>query len=409
MTAVAQAPASTERARPPRAGFLAALGVFLVGIAPLVFFKFRNGYIPGDLTVYRHAGQLALHGRNFYARGFGAHLRVHLPFTYPPFAALAVVPLALVPARLALVVWSAVNLALVAVMTWWLVRPALVRAGRGHPAWTAAAAAALAWTVPAAQTLAYGQVNIMLAFLCLVDCVLVRRGKGVLVGVATAIKLTPGLFIVYFAATRQWAAAARAAVTALALELAAWVLLPDASRSYWLHLWFNPRRTGDPKFFFNQSIYGTVLRLGLPAWLYPVLSVVALVLGLWRARQAHTRGAEVGAVALVGFAAVLVSPISWQHHAIWIVPMFGVLAAWARTPRQWALVGLLLALFIAPVPQIGDVLLRTPVPPVLSRVIQQSDVIIFVSMLAWLPLVSVGRAVALPPAETGVGARTGQS
>ncbi|HEU5002296.1 MAG TPA: glycosyltransferase 87 family protein [Actinomycetota bacterium] len=403
MTALAQASPPTERTPPERTQLLAAAGLFLLGIVPLVFFKFRNGFIPGDLTVYRHAGSLALHRRNFYAVGFGAHLRVHLPFTYPPFAALAVIPLAVIPARLALIGWSALNLALVAGMTWWLVRPALVRAGRVHPAWTAAAAAALAWTVPAAQTLAYGQVNIVLAFFCLADCVLVRPGspgKGVLVGVATAIKLTPGLFILYYAATRQWAAAARAAVTALALELAAAVLLPAASRSYWLHLWWNPRRTGDPKFYFNQSIYGTVLRLGLPTWLWPVLGLVAIALALWRARQAHGRGADVAAVALVGFAAVLVSPISWQHHAVWIIPMFGVLAAWAArgaTPRRWVLVGVLAVLFIAPVPQIGDLLLKTSFPSVLARVIQQSDVVIFWLMLAWLPLAGVAPVAPVVP------------
>lgn len=399
MTAVAHAPTPEVRTRPGRRQLLAAFGVFLLGIAPLVFFKFRNGKIPGDLAIYRHAGSVALHRGNFYAKGFASHLRVKLPFTYPPFAALAVIPLALLPARLALIGWSAINLGLVALMTWWLIRPALARAGLAHPAWTAAAAAALAWTVPAAQTLAYGQVNIALAFLCLVDCVVVSRGKGVLVGVAAAIKLTPGLFVLYFLATRQWAAAARAAITAVGLELLSVVLLPAASRAYWLHLWWRPRRTGDPGFYFNQSIYGTVLRLGLPHLLYPALAVVAIALGLWRARQAHARGGEVAAVALVGFTAVLVSPISWQHHAVWIIPMFAVLATWAETTPQRVLAIALLCLFIAPVPQIGDLLLKTSFPSALARVIQQSDVIIFGSMLLWLPTVPVLRApvAARPP------------
>ena len=92
---------------------------------------------------------------------------------------------------------------------------------------------------------------------------------------ATAIKLTPGLFIVYFAASRQWAAALRAAATALACELAAALISPDPSRRYWMQLWFNPGRTGNPKVYFNQSIYGAILRFGLPHAVWAVLALAA--------------------------------------------------------------------------------------------------------------------------------------
>ena len=374
---------------PSRRQLWGGLAVFVLGVVPLLVVKFRAGYVPGDLMVYRHAGSLALRRVGPYAVGFGNHLRVRLPFTYPPFAALAVIPLALAPARLTLVAWTAINLSIVAGTVWWLVRPSLVRAGLDHPAYTGAAAGAAAWTVPAAQTIAYGQVNLALMALVLCDCLLLERRRGVLTGLATAIKLTPGLFILYFVASRQWAAAVRAGVVAVAAELLAAAVLPQASWRYWTLLWLNPRRTGNPGVYFNQSLYGAVLRLGLPHGLWVLLAVAAAALGIWRASRAHRAGAEVAALAIVGLTAVLVSPISWQHHAVWIIPMFAVLAARATTrARRWGVLGALL-LFIAPVPQIGDLLLGGPFPSVLARVIQQSDLLIYVGVLAFLPLVPV--------------------
>jgi len=58
-----------------------------------------------DLLVYQYAGDAVLHGRAVY----GTRDPVNdLPFTYPPFAAVLAVPLALLPPWLAgvLSVWS---------------------------------------------------------------------------------------------------------------------------------------------------------------------------------------------------------------------------------------------------------------------------------------------------------------
>ncbi|MEA2504592.1 MAG: hypothetical protein QOG36_1635, partial [Actinomycetota bacterium] len=70
------------------------LAVFLVLAAPFLYLNFRSGLVPGDFLIYRKASSVALHLGDPYARNFTEHLRVPLPFTYPPFAAIALVPLA---------------------------------------------------------------------------------------------------------------------------------------------------------------------------------------------------------------------------------------------------------------------------------------------------------------------------
>ncbi|MCW3043763.1 MAG: putative integral rane protein [Actinobacteria bacterium] len=368
------------------------LAVFLVLAAPFLYLNFRSGLVPGDFLIYRKASSLALHLGDPYARNFTEHLRVPLPFTYPPFAAIALVPLALAPPHLSLWVWTSFSLALVAALAWWLVRPSLWRAGWGHPALLGVAAALLVWTVPVGQTLHYGQVNLVLACACLVDCTRVTRGRGVLVGIATAVKLTPGLFILYFAATRQWAAAARAGGTAAGCTLLAAALLPRPSQEYWLHLVFDPSRPGNPLSPINESLYGALLRAGGPKEIWPLLVLGAAGLGLWQAACAHKAGAEVAAVALVGLTAVLISPVSWPHHAVWVVPVLGVLAAWATSPVRPGRVAtalVVLALLIVPVPQVASALGVPDHIPIVSRAVGESNTLIFLAMLVALPLVAV--------------------
>jgi alpha-1,2-mannosyltransferase len=371
----------------------AAVGAFGLLVVPLLALKFASGKYPLDLAVYREAGRVVLHGGNPYAPAFGSHLRVPLPFTYPPFAAVAAVALALVPTELLGALWTALSLGLLGAIAWVAFRPAIRRAEEQPPmarwpSWQRAAAfgaivGLIAWTVPLSETIDFGQINLLLAGACLLDCLRPSGRRGVLVGLATAIKLTPGIFVAYFAITRQWAAAVRAAAVILACEALAAVVLPRPSRQYWLHLAWTPGRTGNPGYFTNQSLYGVVTRLHLPLVVWPFLAAGAGVLGLRRAARAHQTGAELAAVALVGLTGVLVSPISWQHHAVWIIVVLGVLAAWAETPKQAALVVGVLALFVIPFPLLGHGPLSGTGP--LRVVLVNTDVLAFVALLALLP------------------------
>jgi alpha-1,2-mannosyltransferase len=372
---------------PPTAGILAGLAVFGLVVVPLLVLKFHGGKFPLDLAVYREAGRVVLHGGDPYAPDFGRHLRVPLPFTYPPFAAVGSVVLGVLPEPVAIVAWTALSLSLLVAMVWLVMGQSL-----RHPVLLGLAAGALAWTVPLNETISFGQVNLLLAMACLLDCTWSGRRRGVLVGVATAVKLTPGLFIVYFALTRQWAAAARAAATAAICELLAAAILPGPSRRYWFHLAFSPSRTGDPGYYTNQSLFGTLTRLHLAqgAWvLWVPIALGVGALGMWRAARAHRDGQEIAAVALVGLTGLLVSPISWQHHAVWIILVAGVLAARATTPRQAIAAVAVLSLFLFPLPWLGSRLVADGAAPLLGRLLEDSSVLAFLVLLVSLPVAMV--------------------
>ena len=174
--------------------------------------------------------------------------------------------------------------------------------------------------------------NLVLFALVVLDLVVLRGGRwaGVGVGLATAVKLTPGLFVVHLALTGQWRAARTAAVTAAALTTAGLVLAPAESVRYFGTLLWHTERVGPADAVANQSLAGMLARVSGAGtaprgWWLPLVLVV-LVAGLGRARRAHARGDTVTALTLAGLTAHLVSPVSWTHHLVFL-PVAALLLA----------------------------------------------------------------------------------
>jgi alpha-1,2-mannosyltransferase len=376
-----------RRPRPRSIDLAVGLAVFALAAAPLLHLRIHLHRFPVDLDVYREAGRYALHHRDPYSPGFGDSLRVKLPFTYPPFAALVLVPLALVPKTALLLAWTAMCLGLLVGIAILAVRPALLARGWSHPVVLAAASGILVWAVPLSQTISFGQVNLILVAACLLDCTWTGRHRGVLVGIATAIKLTPGIFVVYFAVTRQWAAAARAAAASAVCGLLAFVVYPGASREYWLHLVFDTKRPGSPAYYGNQSLLAALERTHLVGLWVP-LGLALGGVGLWRAARAHRAGAEVTAVALVGITALVVSPISWQHHGVWIVLAAGALITWATTPKRAAVAALGFGLFLVPLDFWGQRLYSMGWSPWITLPLRDAYAVAFIGLLLLLPIPS---------------------
>ena len=327
-----------------------------------------------DLDVYRQAGRSVLDGREVY--GFLAHPPQYLPFTYPPFAALLAVPLAWLPFGAAGVVWTVGELACTVAITWLAFRALLPRFGRWAPVVLGLLAGAMQQMLPLRDEIKFGQVDELLVLLCAVDCLLLarRRGCGVLIGLATAVKLTPGVFVIYLLVAGRRRAAAVAAATFVAATGLSAAVLPHDSRRFWTDaLWHSERlRANDGTS--NQSLRGMWLRavhdphLSTALWVASV--VVVAVAGFAVAAAAARRGDELTGVAVTGLLAVLLSPVAWIHHLCWLPLVLGAMTASVPDLRRIGMVAVVWLFYVLKVPWWGSRLVHDDVPRVLSRLVQ---------------------------------------
>lgn len=268
-------------------------------------------------------------------------------FTYPPFAAVSMLPMALVGMRTAIVLGLALNLAALAAVLHVLAGPPLRRHG-----WfgVSLALCALALFEPLRDTFSFGQVNLLLLALVLADARLLATGggrwAGVGIGLAAAVKLTPAIFIGMLLLARRWRAAGLAtAVAAAATAAAAWIA-PAASRFYWTEALWDTSRIGRLDYVSNQSLQGVLARLVAPhepsRAVWASLVLVVLCVWAWRVRAAVRAEDWAVAFALTGLTACLVSPVTWVHHLVWLLPSFAVLLRHRRLlPLAAALYALL--------------------------------------------------------------------
>ena len=277
-----------------------------------------------DLHVYRAGGRALLDGLSPYSADDPV---TGLPFTYPPFAAAMMIPLAVLPAQAAAAVWTAVSVtALVAVVV-----VALREVGLDVRGWVVAGLVAGALALePVWQNLSFGQVNLVLMAAVVVDLTRPeRRFSGVLVGLAAGIKLTPLVFVVLLLLVGRRDAAGRAALTFLVTVAVGFAVSPGGAVSYWTLGLLDADRVGPPWLAHNQSAYGVLTRLldaSPPALLWvgttlPVVGATLLVAATW-----WRRGDRLLGTGLAGLAMLLASPVSWSHHWVWAVPV--AIALW---------------------------------------------------------------------------------
>jgi alpha-1,2-mannosyltransferase len=352
-----------------------------------------------DLDVYRQAGRSVLDGRDVYA--FLAHPPQRLPFTYPPFAALLAVPLAVVPFGVLGVVWTLAEIACTVAITWLGFRALLPRFGRWAPLALGVLAGLMQQMLPLRDEIKFGQVDELLVLLCAVDCLLLprRRAHGALIGIATAVKLTPGVFVVYLlVAGRRRAAAVATAVFCAATALSA-AVLPRDSRSFWTDaLWHSERlRANDGTS--NQSLRGMWLRAAgegstsTALWLLSV--VLVAVVGFVVARTASRAEAELTAVAVVGLLAVLLSPVAWIHHLCWLPLVLGAVVTVNPTRRRVAVVVGVWLFYVLKVPWWGSHLVHHPVPRPLARIVQDGFGLAALALVATAPVWGMPRRTTL--------------
>jgi alpha-1,2-mannosyltransferase len=342
-----------------------------------------------DIDVYRMGGRAWLDGRALYADGAMFHTRggLDLPFTYPPLSAVAFAPfawLSLTAASVAITLTTLVLLiaSTVIVLTRLDVWPQTSPGGprrwdrvTAEPAWlrrcwlaVAIVAPAVIYLEPIRSNFDFGQINVVLMTLVIADCVPRRTPwpRGMLLGVAIALKLTPAVFLLYFLLRRDTRTLLVTATSAVVATLAGFALAWRDSLEYWTETVRNTDRIGTATLNTNQNIAGALARLGLGEGERFVLWTLACfaVLGLtvWSVRRMSPASGRcpqradqpVLALICVAMFGLVVSPVSWSHHWVWALPTVLVISVVAFRQRNVVL-GLMAAAGIA-------LMVWTPIP-----------------------------------------------
>ena len=311
---------------------IAAHAYFLGWKVP--FGLFGNGI---DTIVYRHGGDVVLHGQPLYEF---ALFDVGLPFTYPPFAALVFTPLALVSVPSAVTLLQVINASLVyatVVLSW---RALGYRSARMYLV-SIPMAVAFTWLEPVRMTIWLGQINLLLLVLVLLD---LSRGdgsrlRGVGVGIAAGLKLTPAFFLLHLVSIRQWRAAVTAGATFAVTVAAGFLVVPSDSWKFWTTTMVDSERIGALASPANQSIHGALARLWPghtpPFVVWFLIAAAVAALALWTAARAHKAGKTLLALVICGLATPMVSPFAWGHHWVWCIPLAVVALDYAIRRRTW--------------------------------------------------------------------------
>lgn len=267
-----------------------------------------------------------------------------LPFTYTPFAALLFRALTVLPFPTLTVIWAALNmLAAVAV--------AMIVTRRWGRRWQVLAAIATMLSTIMAAHMMMGQLNALLLLLIVLDVAPGRSGRslaalprGLGVGIAASVKLTPAIVIVYFVVTRQFRAAVTAAATVVVCLVLGWLALPDSTAAFFTQLPQLATRVdvlGYARTFHNTGLNGLLTQAGvtLPAI---AVGIAVCAVGLIVATRIRPLGDDL-AVLWLALVTCVATPVTWIHH--WVALPIALVVA-LRLARNAALRAVVVVLLL---------------------------------------------------------------
>jgi alpha-1,2-mannosyltransferase len=336
-----------------KAGAIAFLAVVVSWVIFAVLTGKNGALDEVDLTVYRDGGLIVRHVQPYYnphaydpLYDWGGYSSLALKFTYTPFAAIAFAVISFLPWTPLWVLSVVVNIAALVVALWFTFGGLGYADRRVRLGATLIAAAVAFWLQPVVRTIYLGQINLILMAAIIWDLCQpdnsngrTRWWKGAVTGVAAGIKLTPLIFVPYLLVTRKFREAAMTVAGFLATVLVGFVILPHDSSKWWLHgmVFSDGNRTGFTGWAGNQSLRGLITRLsgsivlGTKPWI--AAAAVALVLGILAAYLLDRAGYHMPAILAAALTGLLISPISWDHHWVWVAPALAVTGHYAI--RTW--------------------------------------------------------------------------
>ena len=296
-----------------------------------------------DFATYMAAANSLLHGAPLYT----AFLYHPFPdptlrpaYIYPPAFGILVEPFALLPAVLAPVAWTVFDQlalvgALILAIRWmrpssWAVTAIVCATATFYPLW-----------IDAVQ----GQANLPIVLLVTAGVAGVVRGDSrfaIALGVAAALKLTPGILLLWLLLERRFRAAAwMLASLALVTAVGALARFDDSVRFFEQVL---PALARGTAFYANQSPAAVVdrvltrnpytdpwLALGIAPLVVATCAVLLVAYWFWSTRDAEAGHRAAAFLPLVP----LLSTVTWPHHLVILLPVIWVGIA-ASASHNWA-------------------------------------------------------------------------
>jgi alpha-1,2-mannosyltransferase len=239
------------------------------------------------------------------------------PFTYPPISALLFIPFTAVSRVTAQAIWAALSTLLLIGFLYCSLRALRPRWHRSDLAlWS------LILILPRLKSHSIP--------------------RGIMTGIAGALKLTPLIFVPFLFATRQIRAGCVALITFSLCGILMLIAAPSESWSYWTRYVFDAHRVGGVIYISNQSFRSTIYRFShghVPEGLLILLVFSIGIVGLSTAVWAYRKSSPLLGILLCAVTGLLVSPITWAHHLVWVVPIILWLALAHDRPafgRVWA-------------------------------------------------------------------------
>jgi alpha-1,2-mannosyltransferase len=284
-----------------------------------------------DLNIYNHAGLITRHAP---ATLYTWHYLPGVQYLYTPFAALGFAAGSFLPWAALKWLMTVASLAAM-VLTVWVTFGQLGWRGLRRGTAVLAVSAMALWTEPVLRSVQVGQIELVLMALIAWDmCQPDRRWwKGAGVGLAAGIKLVPLIFIPYLILAGRLRQAAVATAAFACTVVIGFAALPGDSAKWWLTGYF--LHAGDFSneslgSLLNQSLLGLITRTpagtGSVTALWLGAAAVAGCLGLAAAALLARSGRPAAGWVTCAVTGVLISPISWDNHWVWIVPVLALLA-----------------------------------------------------------------------------------
>ncbi len=255
-------------------------------------------------------------------------------FTYPPPTLLLLLPFTLLSPDAAQAMFVLVNAVCMLAVPFLALRFVGIRSR----SWYYASAALLIFAFPTKFTLGMGQINAIAITTLLTGWLLMNRRRTIAalcIAAACLAKPVLGFTLIVLVVRRRDILRLTLAWAGAASVLGAAIIGVRLYNDYWHHIVPRLSDYAGREVYYNQGITGFVARLTEQSSIRQVISSVALILGIGLTASASVFSRSLPRQAAIAITVLLiVDPLSWQHHFMWLIVPFLLAAHASRSSRE---------------------------------------------------------------------------